>query len=151
MNLKNVNRVPPSSVTSVKFVRFRRGHAMATRPPHPCYHPGCRQLVRDGPRCPEHTRLQQRRDVEYRGTATQRGIDHKWRALRADHFARDPWCAECRREGRQTPAAILHHVREHRGDEALRLAPGNLRSLCRACHQRKVAREGPGYAAPRRC
>ena len=125
---------------------------MARAPPHPCGHPGCRALVPYGQRrCPRHTTQAWRDDAAYRGTPAQRGIDDKWRALRTAHFARDPWCTRCRAEGRQVPAAILHHVIEHRGNEALRLDPNNIEGLCRSHHQLEHARRGlPGYRAPGR-
>ncbi len=115
----------------------------------PCRHPGCRALVRGAARCPKHTTQQWRADAARRGTSRERGIDDKWRALRVAHFARDPWCAECAKSGRQERAAILHHVVEHRGNEALRLDPTNVIGLCRSCHQLEHARRGrPGYVVP---
>lgn len=123
---------------------------MPLRPPRQCSWPGCRTLVRGGSRCAKHTTEHWRADAAYRGTSRERGIDERWLALRAEHFRRDPWCVRCRAEGRRTPAAILHHIVEHRGDEALRLDPTNVEGLCRSHHQLEHARRGlPGYRARR--
>ncbi len=124
---------------------------MPSRAPTRCSWPGCTTLVPGPGRCRRHTTQHWREDAARRGTSSERGIDNKWRALRAAHFARDPWCAACRREGRQTPATILHHIVEHRGNEALRLDLTNVEGHCRSCHQVEHARRGlPGYRAPKR-
>ncbi len=122
----------------------------SSMPLKPCAQPGCAALVRGAARCPKHVAKHAAQDVARRGTATDRGVDHMWRKLRAEHVAASPWCVECLLDGRQTPVQIVHHVVEHRGDDALRLDPMNLVSLCHRHHRLEHARRGlPGYAAPR--
>jgi 5-methylcytosine-specific restriction protein A len=36
-------------------------------------------------------------------------------------------------------ATQVDHVKAHHGNEALRLDPANLQSLCQSCHSRKTA------------
>jgi 5-methylcytosine-specific restriction enzyme A len=69
-----------------------------------------------------------------RPSSSSRGYDARWRALRVDHLRRRPLCVMCMAHDRQTPATIVDHIRPHRGVDALRLAPGNLQSLCKAHH-----------------
>ena len=58
-----------------------------------------------------------------------------------------PLCEMCRREGRITPAAEVHHI--------LPLADGgthdpeNLMALCKPCHSRITATEGGRWGKPR--
>lgn len=59
-----------------------------------------------------------------------------WQATRAAQLARFPVCQDCG----LCPATEVHHVRsraEGGGDD-----PGNLRSLCHACHGRITGRAG---------
>jgi 5-methylcytosine-specific restriction protein A len=51
-----------------------------------------------------------------------------------------PNCAAC-----GAPGTDVDHIRAHRGDEELRLDPGNLRTLCRACHSRKTVGVDGGF------
>lgn len=57
-----------------------------------------------------------------------------WRALRRAHLAAHPLCEWCREDGRTTAAAVVDHVKAHRGDRALFLDPANLLSLCKPHH-----------------
>jgi 5-methylcytosine-specific restriction protein A len=84
-----------------------------------------------------------------RGTATERGYDHAWRKLRREHAEAHPFCAPCLGRGHFIPVEIVDHITPHLGNDALRLNPGNLQSLCRSCHSRKTHAEGEGYVAPR--
>jgi 5-methylcytosine-specific restriction protein A len=59
--------------------------------------------------------------------------------MRAALFSRDPLCAECRRQGRATPATQRDHI--------IPLAEGGLddetneQGLCDACHDEKSQAE----------
>jgi 5-methylcytosine-specific restriction protein A len=120
------------------------------RPPRPCAR--CRKnLCPHGqPYCPTCQEKRAAQDIRERGTPADRGIDEAWRRVRAAHVTAHPWCAPCLERGVHTPVQIVHHVIEHRGDDALRLAPTNLVSMCRSCHQAEHARRGlPGYRVPR--
>lgn len=63
-----------------------------------------------------------------------------WRRLRAAWISAHPLCEDCLAAGRAVPAEEVHHVcpveraATRPQMRALCLDPGNLRSLCRACH-----------------
>lgn len=78
--------------------------------------------------------------VEQRGTAAERGYDHRWRKARAAHLAEHPLCVECLKVGSVTAATDVDHIVPHRGDSELFWKEGNLQSLCGMCHKRKTAR-----------
>jgi hypothetical protein len=69
-----------------------------------------------------------------------------WRRVRADHLAREPWCAECAKRGVRTKANVVDHVLGHGGDWRLRFFRGPFRSLCVRCHNQITARD---TASPR--
>lgn len=106
----------------------------------PCAYHGCPHRVPAGVRyCPEHARDQIRAKTEAyddrRGTVTERGYGHAHRKRRAVWLAQHPWCVECERRGRLTPATVLDHIKpKSKGgadDES------NYQSLCEPCHNRK--------------
>lgn len=108
--------------------------------PHPCAHPGCPNVVREGRYCPEHAGQEQRRYDAERGTAAERGYDARWRRLRMMFLRANPICVECWRHGRVTPATEVHHIvpRSKGGTDDW----DNLEALCKECHSRKTAAEG---------
>lgn len=115
---------------------------MARKPPKPCRYPGCTELARDG-WCPAH------RPRQTRGRDSAQWhklyLTRLWREeLRPGQLLREPWCRECARRGLRTPATDVDHIRPHKGDRALFADPGNLESLCHACHSRKTLRENRG-------
>lgn len=59
-----------------------------------------------------------------------------WKKMRRAHRDRYPLCARCEREGRITPATLVHHKVPHRGDWDLFVSGDNLESSCDACHNR---------------
>lgn len=104
--------------------------------PRPCTHPGCGVLVRDGSgRCAKHPKPQWSKPAN----ATKRITGRKLQAMRADLFARDPLCAECKRQGRVTLATQRDHIKP--------LAEGgadtddNVQGLCAPCHDAKSKTE----------
>jgi 5-methylcytosine-specific restriction protein A len=107
---------------------------MPVSAPRPCGQPGCRALVRGAPRCPEHTR---QRDRE-RGTAHQRGYDGRWRKARLTYLKQHPLCVLCCREGRVTPADVVDHIVDHKGDQRLFWDTSNWRALCRTHHDQRT-------------
>lgn len=115
---------------------------MPSRSAKSCLKPGCRTLVRGASRCPEHIREQE----QARGTATQRGYDSDWRKLRAAHIASHPTCSQ---PGCTLPATDVDHVIAHRGNDALRLDPGNLQSFCHGHHSQKTVSEDGGLGRAR--
>jgi 5-methylcytosine-specific restriction protein A len=58
----------------------------------------------------------------------------RWQKLRRAHLKAHPLCQMCADMGRTTQAAIVDHVRPHRGDEGLFFDPTNLSSLCPPHH-----------------
>jgi len=58
----------------------------------------------------------------------------RWHRIRRHQFNRQPLCETCLAAGRVTPAQVVHHVEDHRGDKA-KFFLGELRSLCRASHE----------------
>ena len=100
---------------------------MGTRPPHPCGWPGCRTLTGDR-FCDTHRRADQRRLDARRPSSSARGYDARWRHIRAEVLARDPWCSKCR----ERPAEEVHHVVALRDGGTN--APENLAALCKSCH-----------------
>lgn len=122
---------------------------MPTAPKTPCRHPGCPNLVPRGRggRCDDHQLKPFAGTEERRGNARERGYDAAWERLRNWYIRQHPLCAECERAGRVTAAEHVDHIRPFRRpdgsmDDALRLDPSNLQSLCPPCHRAKSAREG---------
>lgn len=67
--------------------------------------------------------------------------NHKeWRHLRAVQLASEPLCERCLAEDRVTAATTVHHRTAHRGDWSLFADPGNLASVCKACHDGEIQR-----------
>lgn len=63
----------------------------------------------------------------------KRGYDAQWERLRAAHLSRFPWCAVA---GCGRRAVIGDHKIPVSVAPQLRLAPDNVQSLCRQCHNR---------------
>lgn len=116
---------------------------MPNRSAKPCGKPGCPRLVR-GPasRCTDHASERERA----RGTATSRGYGADWRTLRAAHLLAHPVCSH---QDCTALATDVDHVTPHRGDDALRLDPDNLQSLCHSHHSQKTATEDGGFGKQR--
>jgi 5-methylcytosine-specific restriction protein A len=57
-----------------------------------------------------------------------------WLKLRAWHLCKHPLCEDCRKAGRITSAAHVHHTLERKQRPDLALDPENLESLCASCH-----------------
>lgn len=108
---------------------------MPAKPPKPCPHPGCRELVTTG-YCDAHKRSWTSDKI--RGNRHQRGYGTKWEKVRAGVLKRDSYlCQVCRMAGRTTPATEVDHiVPKARGgkDDAL-----NLQAICSPCHKHKTA------------
>lgn len=119
---------------------------MPTYPKHPCATSGCGNLVERGrARCDSCTSKRELADAEVRGTATERGYDHRWQAARARYLTEHPLCVVCQAAGRVTPARVVDHVIPHRGNEQLFWDESNWQALCDFtspynCHGRKTAR-----------
>lgn len=108
---------------------------MPNAAPRPCSHPGCGALVRDGTgRCSKHPKA-----TWVKSSPVKRVTGRRLQKLRAELFARDPLCAECRRQGRVTLATQRDHrvSLEEGGTEDLE----NIQGLCHDCHDAKSKAE----------
>lgn len=103
---------------------------MPTKTPRLC---ACGRVVPAGERCVCAAARKAASDRD-RPSAAARGYDGDWRAARAKHLARSPWCAEC---GEQ--ATLVDHVVSIRKAPHRRLDPTNFASMCAHCHGRKTA------------
>ena len=114
---------------------------MAGKPLRPCRHPGCRRLVPGG-YCEQH-KPRNRNDRSEASKAWHKlYLTDLWtKQLRPEQLLREPFCRECARQGRRTPATDVDHVIPHRGDWGRFSDPENLQSLCHSCHSRKTAAE----------
>jgi len=74
----------------------------------------------------------------HRGTAAQRGYDHRWAKLRTAFIGGHTLCAHCLILDRVSLAAEVDHIRPLAQGGA-RLDPDNLQALCRSCHSLKTA------------
>ena len=112
---------------------------MALKPLRPCRHPGCPELTREG-YCPSHkpAKAPRRSSAQWHGWY---GLPIWKNDLRPTQLLREPFCRECAKAGRRTPATGVDHVRPHRGDWAKFIDPANHQSLCKHHHDQKTARE----------
>lgn len=60
--------------------------------------------------CKDH---QQHSTDVVRGGADARGYNAKWRTARKRDLQKYPLCAQCRRNGRITPATVIDHIMPH--------------------------------------
>ena len=99
--------------------------------PKLCLEPGCPGLAFEGPRCPRHTKEQERRRV--RADPVSRGVYHsvRWRRLRRDQLRKHPFCEwpGCMRVADTVDHVVTIHEAPERAYD-----PTNLRSLCRSHH-----------------
>ncbi|WP_342419849.1 HNH endonuclease [Paenibacillus sp. FSL H8-0168] len=117
---------------------------MPSRPKRQCARPGCRELTTES-YCEKH-KVQHVRQVEQqRGTAAQRGYDHKWRKTRIGFLRKHPLCVRCLAVDKLTPATVVDHIIPHKGNKELFWQRDNWQALCKACHDVKTATEDGGF------
>ncbi|WP_209570827.1 HNH endonuclease signature motif containing protein [Herbaspirillum sp. 1130] len=58
----------------------------------------------------------------------------RWYRLRYKQLQKDPLCCFCADRGVVRPAAVVDHIKAHRGNEDLFFDADNLQSLCKHCH-----------------
>ena len=75
-----------------------------------------------------------------RTNAQDRGYTWEWQKASKAYLRQYPLCAECKREGKLTPATVVDHIIPHRGDQGLFWDMGNWQGLCTTCHNRKTRR-----------
>ncbi|MGG7518829.1 HNH endonuclease [Allorhizobium undicola] len=62
-------------------------------------------------------RKEQKRQADrWRGSASERGYNHRWNKARSTFLASHPLCIGCLAEGRTEAAAVVDHVDPHHGD-----------------------------------
>ena len=104
---------------------------MPRKPPRPCRNRGCVELTHHTSGYCEAHRAESRSYDRHRGTAAQRGYDHRWKKIRDLYLSHHPLCEQC-----GEPGQLVDHIRP--------LADGgteedeNLQALCRTCHARKT-------------
>lgn len=90
------------------------------------------------PSAPQTFKRKAKQQHDNRST-TERGYGWDWQQLREQHLKQHPLCAECESSGRTSVAEDVDHIKPFQSiNDPLRLDPDNLRSLCRACHNRKT-------------
>ena len=108
---------------------------MPKAPKRPCRYPGCPNLCDKGVYCSKHIQSSSDR---MRGGAETRGYDARWRKARKVFLQQHPLCAECKQNGKLTPATVVDHIIPHRGDKQLFWDEANWQPLCKSCHDRKT-------------
>ena len=90
------------------------------------------------------------RDKRYdakRGSARQRGYDHRWAKCRALFLQKNPLCALHEQRGELVAASVVDHVKPHRGNAQLFWDEANWQSLCAPCHSSaKQSQERVGFS-----
>jgi len=119
---------------------------MALRPPTACRHPGCPEITRHRSGYCKLHRIEQckrwRREQEAnRPSASKRGYGKDWQRLRNWFIQRHPVCEICKKEGRLTPAEVVHHIKSVKERPDLRLEQENLQALCFDCHEKVHGRK----------
>lgn len=91
---------------------------------------------------------------KHRGSASRRGYDAAWRALRDQVvIERGSRCEQCgcivslrkADANRYAPVAHVDHIVSIEERPDLRLDKSNLRTLCAICHSEKTVREDGGF------
>lgn len=104
-------------------------------PKRPCAYIGCPRLAVNGQYCAVHQKEMERHYNHFqRDLECNKRYGRAWKRIRDRFIKAHPLCEECRKQGRLTPAAEVHHI--------LPLSDGgthdydNLMALCKACHSR---------------
>jgi 5-methylcytosine-specific restriction protein A len=115
---------------------------MPRKASRPCAHPRCPELVTEGSRCPAHDKAAwQARNERPEIREDKRFYDSaRWQQLRAFVLREEPWCRECRRNNRVSPATVVDHIQRIR-DGGSRTNLTNLQPLCDRCHDKKRGKE----------
>lgn len=106
----------------------------------PCLHPACGRLVTGG-YCEQHQIDINRERESRRGSATERGYNHKWRKARETFLRRSPLCVFCSAKGLVVVATVVDHIVPHKGDSELFWDSSNWQSLCKPCHDSDKQRQ----------
>jgi 5-methylcytosine-specific restriction protein A len=140
-NQRSINKTAAAVADDCGGFYLRTGVWLTPKKPkRPCSHPGCPALT-DGRFCEQHKQAENRRYNKYqRDPKTGKRYGSEWRKVRARFLTSHPLCELCHKDGRLTPAALVHHKRKltdggtHDAD--------NLMALCDSCHSRLHAEQG---------
>ena len=103
-----------------------------------CNYPGCPEVIKAGERfCQEHWKLHRNQQDKRRGKTKERGYGGRWQKIRKRVLAEQPFCNECKREGKITEANVVHHI----DGDVWNVKRDNLESLCKQCHDRITMKE----------
>lgn len=123
---------------------------MPAAPRRPCLKPSCGVLTNSG-YCEKHT-IQKKEEVRikdrYRGSATSRGYDYRWKKARDVYIKEHPLCVMCEKEGLLKLGNTVDHIIPHRGDQILFWDQSNWQTLCAVHHSVKSASEDGAYGNP---
>lgn len=118
-----------------------------SRPRRLCRSPGCKNLVPTGTGglCDTHKQEQQRHYDERRGSASERGYNHRWNKARKMFLRENPLCENCLKQNKTEVATEVDHKIPHKGNYNLFWDQNNWQSLCSTCHKQKTAREDGSF------
>ncbi|OGU82654.1 MAG: hypothetical protein A2W11_06155 [Ignavibacteria bacterium RBG_16_35_7] len=122
-------------------------------PRKPCRHPGCRELVSNGPYCEKHEKKKQEEvkveRIKYdkeRGTSASRGYNYRWSQYSKRYRKEKPLCVMCEKEGVLKIAECVDHIVPVDGpDDILFWEPSNHQGLCQKHHSEKTAKEDGSF------
>jgi 5-methylcytosine-specific restriction enzyme A len=107
---------------------------------HPCSVPRCGNLVEPGERrCAQHQREYGRRDAQWRGSAQERGYNHRWMKTSKRNLGRSPFCVMCLAKGIVKAARVSDHiVPVTSASDPSFFKESAIQSLCVECHAIKT-------------
>lgn len=108
-----------------------------------CRKQGCRKVTADN-YCDDHKMTKQQYEMD-RGTAAERGYDHKWRKARQAFLHKHPLCIHCLEIGRAEAATVVDHKIPHKGNQRLFWDKDNWQPLCASHHSIKTVKEDGGF------
>jgi 5-methylcytosine-specific restriction protein A len=86
----------------------------------------------------------------WRGSASSRGYDAKWRSARKGYLQSHPLCVHCLAGGIVVAARVVDHIAPHGGDHTKFWDTSNWQSLCVSCHSRLTAKFDGGFGNRRK-
>ena len=85
------------------------------------------------------------RGVRVEGSAKPANRDslygRRWKKLSKLFLMSNPLCLRCKRDGRATPATIVHHTVQHHGDPAIFWDQSLWEPICQPHHDGEAQRE----------